>query len=159
MFGLAVVASLVGPVLGILRTRAGQTLRRKWVLGVAAFVVVPYAAYAFCFTAGPLLRAPSPGALDNAGSVAVLLKMSEWLASHPRGAGATVVLAFLAGEEQRALGSWRYARALAGKDDLAVVNLEIRGASPELAWVAREGFTVRSWISPGGASAGDAPSG
>ncbi len=148
MFGPAVVASLVGPVLGILRSRAGQTLRRKWVLGISAFVVAPYAAYAFCFAAGPLLRAPSPGALDNAGSVAVLLKTSEWLASRPRGEGATVVLAFLAGEEERALGSWHYARALAGKDDIAVVNLEILGASPELAWVAREGFMTRSYTPP-----------
>jgi hypothetical protein len=145
MLGAAVMASLVGPLLGILQTRAGQIPRSWRGRGISAFVVVPYAAYAFCFKAGPLLRAPSPGALDNAGSVAVLLKLSETLARRPRGTGATVVFAFLAGEEERALGSWHYARAIAARGQVAVVNLEILGASPQLAWVEREGFLARSY--------------
>jgi Zn-dependent M28 family amino/carboxypeptidase len=60
---------------------------------------------AWFFGAGPLLRAASPGALDNGGSVAVLLELAERLAARRADAPVTVHLIFLACEEERALGS------------------------------------------------------
>jgi Zn-dependent M28 family amino/carboxypeptidase len=50
----------------------------------------------------------------------------------------TVQIVFFAGEEERALGSWHFARSGALVPPAAVINLEVVGATEQLAYVAEE---------------------
>jgi Zn-dependent M28 family amino/carboxypeptidase len=59
-----------------------------------------------------------------------------------------VRLLWLAAEEERALGSWIYARSLATAPGTAVVNLEAVGASDELVWIADDGWELRRFRTP-----------
>jgi Zn-dependent M28 family amino/carboxypeptidase len=106
---------------------------------------------AFFFAAGPLLRTPSVGALDNGGSVVALLRLAERLAQRPAGAPTTVRLVFFASEEERGLGSWHYAGRLArdGAGPVAVINLEGIGTSARLTYAPEDGFELRRYASPG----------
>jgi len=99
-------------------------------------------------TLGPWLRAPSPGAIDNGGSVAALLRLAEELGARRTGGIASVNLVFFAAEEDRALGSWAYAQTFEPGAPVAVVNLESIGASDELATVSEDGFALRRYRSP-----------
>lgn len=136
------------PLLGLLRPRIGAGLPRSVLVASAAAVLAPFAAMAFFFAAGPVLRAPSPGALDNGGSVATLLRLAERLAQRSVEAPTTVKLVFFAGEEERALGSWHYAAGLrreAGGDPVVAINLEGIGSGSGLTYVPEDGFTFRRY--------------
>jgi hypothetical protein len=117
--------------LGLLCRRRRRELSHWLALPAAALVLVPFSAMAWFQAVGPLVRAPSPGALDNGGSVAALLRWSEALAT-----------------EERALGSWAYAQTLVGAGPLAVVNLESIGAADALAYISEDGFALRRYRSP-----------
>lgn len=143
--GAAVLVALGLPLLGLWQHRRGRELSRGVTLPALAFVMLPFAALAVCFSLGPVVRTPSPGALDNGGSVAVLLRLAERLADRPRDAPVTVKLVFLAAEEERTLGSWSYAATLDRGSPLAVINLEIVGASEQLAYVTEEPFWMRTY--------------
>ncbi len=143
--GAAALVALGLPLLGLWHRRRGRELPHRVALPGAAFVLLPFAAMAVCFSLGPAVRTPSPGALDNGGSLAVLLRLAERLAERPRDAPTTVKLVFLAAEEERALGSWHYAQTLDRKSPVAVINLEIVGASQQLAYVSEEPFGMRSY--------------
>jgi Zn-dependent M28 family amino/carboxypeptidase len=120
-----------------------------WPRLLAALVVpIPFAAMFWFHGMGPLLREPSPGALDNGGSVAALLQLGERLAKRPVGKGATVQLVFTAAEEERALGSYAYAQTLVADPPDAIFNLESVGASGRLGWVPEDGFELRRFRSP-----------
>jgi hypothetical protein len=131
---------------------AGRRSRAGWpgwlALPAAGLGVAPFAAMFWFHAVGPVLREPSPGALDNAGSVAALLLLAERLEDRPAGAPSTVKIVFLAAEEERAMGSWAYARTLVGEPGAAVVNLESVGASQRLAWVVEDGFALRRFRTP-----------
>lgn len=142
--GLAVLLAAVG----LWRQRRGRSLPRAVGLLAAGLIPVPFAAFFWFQTVGPLLRDPSPGAVDNGGSVAALLLLSEQLASRPPDAPTTVKLAFLAAEEERAMGSWAYARSLDRGASLTVINLESIGAADGLAYVPEDGFALRRYRSP-----------
>jgi Peptidase family M28 len=144
---LGVATGLALLALGGAATGRGP-LPRWLVLAVAPPVLAPFVAMAWFQTAGPLLRAPSPGAVDNGGSVAVLLRLAERLASRPAGAPAEVRLVFLASEEERALGSRAYARSLERDRPLAVYNLETTGTPEPLGFVPEDGFDLRRFDSP-----------
>lgn len=107
--------------------------------------MLPFGAMAWFFSAGPLLRAPSPGALDNGGSLAVLLELAERLAARPPDSPITVKLVFLAAEEERALGSWRYATTLDPDAPIVVINLETLGTDEPIGFVPEEGFQLRRY--------------
>jgi len=139
--GVAVVASLAGLWL----SRRDRHLPRAVVLAAAILAVLPFGAMAWCFAAGPLLRTPSPGALDNGGAVAALLDLSQRLAQRPPDAPTTVQLVFLAAEEERALGSWHYARKLARLTRVAAINLETIGGYGRLSYAPEEGFQLRRY--------------
>jgi len=143
--GAAVGLSLLGTLRGL---RGRAPLPRWLTLPVAGAVLVPFAAMAWFQAAGPLLRAPCPGAVDNGGSVAALLRLAERLGARPAGAAAEVRLVFVAAEEERALGSRAYARALGRERPLAIVNLETIGTSAPLAFVPEDGFELRRFESP-----------
>jgi hypothetical protein len=147
--GPTTLVAFVTPAVGLRRRRSGRLVSRT-ALGVgAAVVVAPVAGMTFFFAVGPMLRTPSPGALDNGGSVAALLRLGERLGA--RAAGPTSVrLVFLAAEEERALGSWHYAATLAreGHPRVAVINLEGIGTDQALTYVPVDGFALRRYRSP-----------
>ncbi len=145
---VALVVALLLVMAGLWRSRRSQPLPRWLAAGGALLVLVPFVVMAWFQTVGPLVRDPSPGAMDNAGSVAVLLKLAERLATRPSGAPTTVKLVFVASEEERALGSWHYARSLDREAPLAVINLELMGGSESFAYVPGESFVLRSYRPP-----------
>ena len=146
--GPATAAAVALALLGIWRRRRGRDLPRGLAAPVALLAAVPFVAMFWFQTLGPLVRTPSPGAIDNGGSVAALLRLSEQLGARGASGSATVKLVFLAAEEERALGSWEYARTLDPRAPLAVVNLESVGASEELAFIPEDGFALRRYRSP-----------
>ncbi len=145
VMGASMLGSVALAVYGLWRRRRGSVLPRASRLTASSAALIPFVSFFLFFSVGPLVRAPSPGALDNGGSLAVLLKVAERLATRASDAPTTVKLVFLAGEEERALGSWHFAGGLSGTKRLAVVNLEILGASDELAYVSEEAFLLRSF--------------
>jgi acetylornithine deacetylase/succinyl-diaminopimelate desuccinylase-like protein len=142
--GLAILLALAG----LWRQTRGRGLPRALTLLAAVLIPVPFAAFFWFHTVGPLVRAPSPGAIDNGGSVAALLLLSEQLASRPPDAPTTVKLVFPAAEEERAMGSWAYASSLDRDTPVLVINLESIGAADNLAYVAEDGFALRRYQSP-----------
>jgi hypothetical protein len=133
---------------GLWWRRRGRGLPRVLAVPGAVLALLPFAAMFWFHAVGPLVREPSPGAIDNGGSVAALLRFSERLAARPPGAAATVWLVFLAAEEERGLGSWAFARALDPAAPVAVVNLESVGAAESLATIPEDGFALRRYRSP-----------
>lgn len=144
----ALVAALLLAMAGAWRSRRSRPLSQRVAGGGALLVLVPFIVMACFHTVGPLVRAPSPGTLDNAGSVAVLLKLAERLATRPSDAPTTVELVFVASEEERTLGSWHYARALDPEAPLVAINLELMGGSEGFAYVPIERFVLRTFAPP-----------
>lgn len=146
--GPATALALGLAIAGLVLRRLGRELPGV-VRALGLLAVVPFAAMWWFHAAGPLLRAPSPGAIDNGGSLAALLGLADELRERPAGAPTTVRIVFFAAEEERALGSRAYARALAGEPGpVAVVNLESVGAGDELALIVEDGFALRRLESP-----------
>src|SRR5262245_43737927 len=145
--GPALLVAVAAALAGMWRRRRGSTLPRALALPAALLALLPFAVMAWFFAAGPLLRSPSRGALDNGGSVAVLLQLAEGLAQRPAGSPTTVQLVFLAAEEERALGSWHFARGLSPAAPLAVINLETVGGYGRLSYAPDEGFQLRRYAS------------
>jgi len=144
--GLAFAVTLIA---WVRKRRRRARLPRLLVLLAAALVLSPFAAMAWFQTAGPLLREPSPGALDNGGSVAALVRLAERLGARGPGARASVQIVFVTSEEERALGSRAHARSLGRDRPLAIFNLESIGAKGALAYVPADGFELRHFESPG----------
>ena len=142
--GVAILLAIVG----LWRKRAGKALPRAVAVPIAVLTMLPFAAMFWFQAVGPLVRTPSPGAIDNGGSVATLLKLSERLGARPAESATTVKLVFLAAEEERTLGSRAYAATLDPADTLAVFNLESIGASGELAYIPEDGFALTRYRSP-----------
>ena len=142
-------ASVLAPLVALVGWVRRDGLPR-WLRGsVALAVPVPYAAMAAFYAVGPLVLPPSPGAIDNAGSVAVLLDVGERLAQRPQGTGITVELVAFAGEEERAFGSMHYAkqRALRG-GNVAMINLESLGAGDRLVYAPDDGWQSKRFATP-----------
>jgi hypothetical protein len=148
--GPATAVAIVLAVAGLWQRRRGKHLPRAVTVPVAAVIALPFAALFWFQTVGPLVRTPSPGAIDNGGSVAALLRLSERLEARPASAASTVKLVFLAAEEERTLGSWAYAQTLDPGDPIGVFNLESIGASDELGYIPEDGFALRRFRSPEG---------
>ncbi len=144
LLGLPVALLMIGGALTAWRRPPARRVRRvvpaiALVYGVAAFT---------SFSAGALVRARSPGALDDGAACAVLVRLAETLARGPRPATTEVEVAFLSGEEIGVQGSWAYARSRFATPPAVptwVVNLDPIGASPDLAVLRREAFTLRGF--------------
>lgn len=143
---VALAVALAGA--GLWWRRRGRELPRRLAVPAAGISVIPFAAMFWFQAVGPLLREPSPGAIDNGGSVAALLLLSQRLAERPPEAPTTVKLVFLAAEEERTLGSRAFAATLDPQGPLAVINLESVGANDELAFVPEDGWALRRYRSP-----------
>jgi acetylornithine deacetylase/succinyl-diaminopimelate desuccinylase-like protein len=147
--GPAVLLAVGLALAGLWRRRAGAPLPRALAIPAALLAATPFAAMAWFQSVGPLLREPSPGAVDNGGSVAALLRLAGALEQRRADAPTTVKLVFFAAEEERALGSWAFAQTLQHEaGPLAVVNLEGVGGSDELAIVSEDGFALVRYRSP-----------
>jgi len=146
LLGPATALALALALGGVWRARRGGALSRRAAL-LGALAAVPFAVMFWFHAVGPWLRAPSPGALDNGGSVTALLRLADRLSARPP-ASVTVQLAFFAAEEERALGSRAFAAALPPAAQIAVVNLEGIGADAALAFVPEDGFALRRYRSP-----------
>jgi hypothetical protein len=145
--GPATAAAIALSIGGLWLGRRGRRLPPRVALPIAAACALPFAAMFWFQTVGPLVRAPSPGAIDNGGSVAALLQLAERLAGRRADAPVEVRLVFFAAEEERTLGSWAYARSLDPESRVVAVNLESVGASDTLAFIPEDGFALRRFRS------------
>ena len=147
LLGPAVGLGLLLAIGGIVRARSQQTLPPS-LRALALLVVAPFAAMAWFHGAGPALRQPSPGAIDNGGSLAALLQLANRLGARPDDAATTVELVFTAAEEERAFGSRANAASLPRDAAVAVVNLESIGADGALGLATRDGSALRRYETP-----------
>lgn len=148
----------MGPALGLgfaltaaswlWRRRRGRRLPGPVLALGGALVFAPFVAMAWFQAAGPLLREPSPGALDNGGSLAALLRLAQRLDGRAADAPTTVRIVFPAAEEERALGSRAHARSLERDRPVVVFNLESIGAPGRLAFVPEDGTALCRFESP-----------
>jgi acetylornithine deacetylase/succinyl-diaminopimelate desuccinylase-like protein len=130
---------------------AGARLRRgrlPWVAPVAAGVAVLYGLAMFvAFSAGAFLSRRSPGALDDGGACALLVRLAESLAAMPPLERTEVQVALLSAEEVGVQGSTHLAADLLAATPALptfVVNLEGIGASTDHAVLGSERFSLRS---------------
>ena len=141
---------LVGALAAMRAARAPG--RSRWLARFGAFAAWSAALYGvatfIALSAGAFLPARSPGALDDGGSCAVLVRVAEALAARPPPQRTDVEVLLLSAEEVGVQGSWAYAaRRFAAPPELPtfVVNLEGIGASADFAVLGRERFTLRSF--------------
>lgn len=145
------------PLLAIWLRRKGKAMPLAVTCAVIPLAAAPFIAMFWFQSVGPLVRAPSIGAIDNGGSIAALLLLAQELGKRPKEAGSTVEIAFLAAEEERTLGSWSYVKDLLDRSgssgerapphNARVVNLESIGATDELAYISEDGFATRRFFS------------
>jgi len=145
--GPATGLAIALPILGFWMKKRGHPLAAAIALPLAALSVIPFAAMFWFQTVGPMVREPSPGAIDNGGSLAALVLLAQDLADRSPDAPTNVEIVFLAAEEERALGSWAFAKTLSGRGPVAVINLESVGASNDLAYIAEDGFALTRYRS------------
>jgi acetylornithine deacetylase/succinyl-diaminopimelate desuccinylase-like protein len=133
--------------------RARTALRGRRALAafgaVAAWSAAGYGAAAFAaLSAGALAAQRSPGALDDGGSCAVLVRLAEALVRGPALERTETWVLLLSAEEVGVQGSWAFARERFGAGaelPTFVVNLEGIGASDAHGVLARERTTLRSF--------------
>jgi acetylornithine deacetylase/succinyl-diaminopimelate desuccinylase-like protein len=141
---------LAGALAALWAARRPQPPRAVgWLVALAAWSALAYGIATFtALSVGAFLRARSPGALDDGGACAVLVRVGEELAKRPQLARTQVELLLLSAEEVGVQGSWAYAeQRFATPPDLPtfVINLEGIGASSEFAVLGGERFTLRSY--------------
>jgi acetylornithine deacetylase/succinyl-diaminopimelate desuccinylase-like protein len=130
-----------------LRVRRGRRLASglgRFAAGVAALYGL---AMFVALSAGAFAPRRSPGALDNGGACAVLVRLAEARAAMPPLARTDVEILLLSAEEVGVQGSAELAAELfaeAPSLPTYVVNLESFGASTDHAVLARERFALRS---------------
>jgi hypothetical protein len=129
-----------------------QLVRARGRVARVVIVAAPWLALASgvgffaTLSGGAFLPDRSPGALDDGAACAVALRLAERVAADPLATTRLEVI-LLSGEEvgtqgARALARARFARP--PERPTAVLNLELLGATPDLAALARERFTLRS---------------
>lgn len=156
--GPATGIAIAFPLLALWLRRKGKSIPLPVTLAVIPLAAAPFVAMFWFQSVGPLVRAPSIGAIDNGGSVAALLLLAQELERRPPRTGSTVKIVFFAAEEERTLGSWAYAKSLIRESKLdqqvrnstgpmLAVNLESIGTSDTLAYIPEDGFALRRYHS------------
>jgi Zn-dependent M28 family amino/carboxypeptidase len=140
---------VLGAVAGALAGRARRAARLcRGVAAAAAWAGLLYGGLTFvALSGGAFVPQRSPGALDDGGSCAVLVRLAERLAAAPLARTEVEVLLFSA-EEVGVQGSWVYAaERFAAPPELptAVLNLEGLGASQRHGVIPAERFVLRSF--------------
>ena len=144
------------PVTALMIAAAAWAARRRYrhgplprVARIAVWTAPLYGLGLFAsLSAGMLVRARSPGALDDGAACAVLIRLAERLHAAGPLPRTEVEIALLSGEEIGVQGSWEYARQrFSAPPDLptSVINLEFIGAAPDLAVFGSEKFSLRSF--------------
>lgn len=136
---LLMVAGAVAACAGRVPRLAAIAERGALAYGVATFATL---------TAGAFVPSRSPGALDNGGACAVLVRLAERLHAELPRERTVVELVWPAAEEVGVQGSWEYARtrfAAPPPGPTLAVNLEFIGAASDLAVFGRERFALRSY--------------
>jgi hypothetical protein len=141
--------ALLGALAAGLAPRAGRAAPGLRRLGHAAgWAAALFGAYAFlAFSAGAFVPRRSPGALDDGGACAVLVRLAERLAAQPL-AHTDVEIALFSAEEVGVQGSFVYARrhfARPSRLPTFVVNLEGLGASAQHAVLPVERSLLRTF--------------
>jgi Zn-dependent M28 family amino/carboxypeptidase len=140
---LAAALGWLGP-----RRRRGVERARRVLVGATPWLALGFGAAFFAtLSGGAFLRERSPGALDDGGACAVALRLAERIAREPLARTELEVL-LLSGEEVGTQGALVLAReryTSPPRLPTAVLNLEILGAAPDLAALASERFTLRSF--------------
>lgn len=148
LLGLPVTALMIAAALWAARGRFRRGPLPR-VARVAAGAAVLYGLGLFAsLSAGMLVPARSPGALDDGAACAVLIRLAEQLRAAGPLPRTEVEIALLSGEEIGVHGSWAYARqrfATPPELPTSVVNLEFLGATPDLAVFGSEKFSLRSF--------------
>ena len=138
--GIVIAVSL--SVVSLVRRKATS---RASLLIAMPFVILPFAITVVQQSIGPMVREPSPGALDNAGSIAILLDVAEQLSERKGKNKATIQIVFLAGEEERTLGSLHFVQSIKSKKVDLVINLESVGGPGPIAFAEEEAFLIRRY--------------
>ena len=132
--------------------RFSKALRR--LASTAAWSAAAYGGLSFvALSAGVFLPQRSPGALDDGGSCAVLVRLVERLAAQPAFARTDVEVVLFSAEEVGVQGSWVYANERFARPPALptfVVNLEGIGASTRHGVLPSERFTLRSYAPDAG---------
>ena len=144
--GLMAAAAFAG--LAVRKTsRPSKSPRRLANLaGVAALLYG--SAFLLAFSAGAVLHARSPGALDDGAACAVLVRAAHDLAQTPQLEQTDLEVILFSGEELGAEGSAQYVKSgFPERDALPtyVVNLDPVGASSRLAVLGKEKRLLRSF--------------
>jgi len=140
----------IGALAALWAQRRAQPPRAAvWLVSLAAWSAAAFGVATFtALSAGAFIRERSPGALDDGGSCAVLLRLAETLAARDPLARTQVELLWLSAEEVGVQGSWAYASerfAAAPELPTYLINLEGIGSSTDFAVIGRERFTLRSY--------------
>ena len=148
LLGVPVTLFMIGAAAWSARSRY-RTRPLPRVARIAAGLAVVYGLGLFASLAGGMLvRARSPGALDDGAAVAVLVRLAERLRASGALPHTDVEILLLSGEEVGVQGSWEYARhRFAQPPELptAVINLEAIGAAQHLAVFGSERFQLRGF--------------
>ena len=144
--GLMIAAAFTGLATRKM-SRPNKALERFANLVGAAAVLYGFA-FLLAFSAGTVVRARSPGALDDGAACAVLVRAAHDLAETPRLEQTDIEVILFSGEELGAEGSAQYVKsAFSAHDALPtyVVNLDPVGASSRLAVLGKEKRLLRSF--------------
>jgi len=129
------------------RSKRGRGLKRFGTI-VSYAAVVHGLAFFLVLTAGAVVPGKSPGALDNGGSCAVLVRLAGRLARAPGLQRTEVELITFSAEEVGVQGSRAYARARFARPPeipTYVINLEGMGAAGDLAVLGSERTLLNSY--------------
>ena len=139
LMGAGAVALWVAPGARLARALAAAAGWGGALWGVGLFAAL---------SAGAFVPGRSPGALDDGGACAVLVRLAERLAGEEPPGRTELEILLLAAEEVGVQGSWVYAeQRFSGPPELPtfVVNLEGIGASLDLGVAGSERFTLASY--------------
>jgi hypothetical protein len=129
-------------------SRPSKAPRRLANLASAAAMLYGFA-FLLAFSAGGVLRARSPGALDDGAACAVLIQAARELAQAPPLEQTDLEIILFSGEELGAEGSAQYVKSRFPERKALptyVVNLDPIGASSRLAVVGREKRLLRAYL-------------
>jgi acetylornithine deacetylase/succinyl-diaminopimelate desuccinylase-like protein len=144
--GLMLVGALAGLVVRNSSRRSRALESSVNLVGVVALFYGP--TFLLAFSAGALLSARSPGALDDGAACAVLVRVATELAQASPLEQTDVQIILFSGEELGAEGSALYVKSrFPERDSLPtyVVNLDPVGATPRLAVLGKEARLLRTY--------------
>jgi Zn-dependent M28 family amino/carboxypeptidase len=159
----AVIIGIISPFIpGLARRLSAGT--GKWLNRLTTAAAVLLAAYwvlfGMSFFGYVFVKNQSPGAVDDAASVAVLIELAKDLNDGKvKPAGSSVTILLTSGEELNLLGALEYVRRFlpegntGRKVPVMLVNLDIIGQPGNLAFAERTGVFLRHWPADAGLAA------